>query len=239
MVCSGSAGLSMAAYKSAFSAMEVQSTFYRLPKLDTVKSWRSFFGEQFVFTMKAYQGITHRFDSPTWKKKNVRFPEGDPEKFGGLQPTQENFELWEKVIQFAKALKAEFVVVQLPPSFVKNQENLGNLVAFFGSVEKPFEVGVELRHTSWFEDPSELKWILEKLSLVDVTDPFKRDPVSVGDTLYFRLHGLAKNYSYKFTDGDLKLLQKRIEQFDAKKCYVFFNNVNMATDAKRFIELLA
>jgi uncharacterized protein YecE (DUF72 family) len=216
----------------------MQSTFYKLPKSDTVTRWRTRMGDGFTFTMKAYQALTHPYDSPTWTKRGSRFPPGNPERFGSLRPTEENFEIWEQVIHIGKELGTEFVVVQLPPSFINNSENLGNLVAFFGSVERPFTVGIELRHTSWFEEPAALGNILERLGLTDVLDPFRRNPVNVGNTAYFRLHGLARNYRYTFTQGDLFLLKKKVESLQVDLCYVFFNNITMAQDAKRFEQLL-
>lgn len=195
-------------------------------------------GDGFIFTMKAYQALTHPYDSPTWTKRGSRFPAGNPERFGGLKPTEENFGIWEKVMQVGRELGTDFVVVQLPPSFVNNSENLGNLVAFFGSIEKPTAVGVELRHSSWFEEPAALGNILDRLGLTDVLDPFRRNPVNIGQIAYFRLHGLARNYSYTFTQGDLFLLKKKVESLQVDTCYVFFNNVTMAEDAKKFEELL-
>lgn len=226
----------MEEYRSRFRAMEVQYTFYRLPRRGTPAGWVSRFGEGFIFTMKAYQGITHPFDSPTWRR--YRHPEGDPERYGYLRPTEENYELWERVLEIAELLGSRFVVFQLPPSFAKNSENLGNLVAFFGSIERPVAVGVELRNPSWFEEREELAHIFYKLDLVDVLDPFKREPLLETDTVYYRLHGRGKGYSYDYSDSELELLRRRIDGLKASRCYVFFNNTEMAKNAQRFQEIL-
>lgn len=235
--CCGRGGLSVEQYRSTFRALEVQYTFYRLPRSGTPERWAQVFGQGFTFTMKAYQGITHPLDSPTWR--SYRRPEGDPERFGHLRPTEENFTLWEKVLQVCRALGSRFIVFQLPPGFSKNSENLGNLAAFFGSIERPVRVGVELRNPSWFEHREELAQIFYKLDLVDVLDPFRREPLLETDTVYYRLHGMGRGYSYDYSDSELGLLKKKVEGLSASTCYVFFNNTSMAKNAKRFQEMLS
>jgi len=50
------------AYAQLFDAVEINSTFYRLPRVSTAQKWRDEAGavnSKFEFTVKAYQGITH------------------------------------------------------------------------------------------------------------------------------------------------------------------------------------
>ena len=50
------------AYAQLFDAVEINSTFYRLPRVSTAQKWRSkadAVNPKFEFTVKAYQGITH------------------------------------------------------------------------------------------------------------------------------------------------------------------------------------
>jgi uncharacterized protein YecE (DUF72 family) len=235
--CCGQGGLSVHDYRSKFRAMEVQYTFYRLPRSDTPSKWVEAFGPSFTFTMKAYQGLTHPFDSPTWRR--YKHPEGDPERFGGLKPTEENYALWEKVLAVSKKLGSRFIVFQLPPSYVKNAENLGNLVAFFGSIDRPVKIGVELRSPSWFEQPREIAPIFYKLDLVDVFDPFRREPILHSGIVYMRLHGRGKGYTYDYSESELQLLRKKVDDLNPETCYVFFNNTFMAKNALSFKELLS
>ena len=77
-----------------------------------------------------------------------------------------------------------------------------------------------------------------------MVDIFKRDPVSEHPISYIRLHGVGKgevNYRYKYTDEDLQKLKEKTKILEAqgKEVYVLFNNVYMAEDAKRFIELIS
>jgi uncharacterized protein YecE (DUF72 family) len=46
-------------YGERFSAVEINGTFRRLPKLDAMKSWMEQVPKSFRFTLKAPQAITH------------------------------------------------------------------------------------------------------------------------------------------------------------------------------------
>ncbi len=59
-------------YYRQFKTIELQFTFYRLPKLETVRKWREEAPEDFIFTMKAFQGITHTYFTPTYRRSNLR-----------------------------------------------------------------------------------------------------------------------------------------------------------------------
>src|SRR5215217_4487907 len=46
-------------YSSRFQAVELNNTFYRLPQRSMIEGWKSQVPENFRFTAKASQGITH------------------------------------------------------------------------------------------------------------------------------------------------------------------------------------
>jgi len=119
------------AYYKEFSLIELQETFYKLPKVDTVKSWRENAPSNFEFAVKAWQAITHPTTSPTWKKAGVKIPAEKADKYGNLQPTREVFEAWEQTLEICKALSARICVIQTPPSFNYTDENLRNAKEFF------------------------------------------------------------------------------------------------------------
>ncbi|HEU16230.1 MAG TPA: DUF72 domain-containing protein, partial [Nitrososphaeria archaeon] len=128
--CCGRAGLALADYARKFNAMEVQETFYRIVREDTLSRWRSTLGEGFHITMKAFQGVSHPSSSPTWRKLG-RPLEGDPGGYGMLRKTEEVATSWRATEAMASALGAEYIVVQMPPSFVPDEENLRRIREFF------------------------------------------------------------------------------------------------------------
>src|SRR5689334_359445 len=51
-----------------FKLLEVQQTFYWPPQLKTVERWRRTAPEDFEFTLKAFQAITHTHNYRTYRK---------------------------------------------------------------------------------------------------------------------------------------------------------------------------
>lgn len=62
-----------AAYMKQFSVVEVQQTFYDPPPLPTLQKWRDQAPPEFEFTMKAWQVITHRGTSRTYRRLRREF----------------------------------------------------------------------------------------------------------------------------------------------------------------------
>ena len=232
------------AYYKEFSLIELQETFYKLPKVDTVKTWRENAPSNFEFAIKAWQAITHPTTSPTWKKAGVKIPAEKADKYGNLQPTREVFEAWEQTLEICKALNARICVIQTPPSFNYTDENLRNAKEFFASISRDNVIPAWEPRGDWNDHLDIVKEICDSYKLIHVVDIFKRDPVSEHPISYIRLHGIGKgevNYRYKYTDEDLQKLKEKTKILEAqgKEVYVLFNNVYMAEDAKRFIELIS
>lgn len=235
--------LSRSKYYSTFTTVEIQETFYDLPSEDRMRILRGESPQGFVFNMKAYQGITHDLDSPTWRRAKRKLSETLRGSIGLLRPTRENVELWEETVKRAKALEAKVVVVQTPPSFGFSDENFRNALDFFSvATQRGVVVGWEPRGT-WIDNPQSVRKIIESQSnLIHVVDPFRSKPTLVKEISYFRLHGIGGkdvNYSYKYTDVGLEVLCGLLREFatSSREIYVMFNNVSMAQDAQRFISV--
>jgi uncharacterized protein YecE (DUF72 family) len=112
-----------------FPAVEVQQTFYKLPKPETLQRWRDEAPAGFVFCMKAWQGVTHPPTSPTWRRAGVK--PGKTSGYGFLRPTKEVGRAWELTAEAAKALDARVVVVQTPPNMPADSQSITNAERFF------------------------------------------------------------------------------------------------------------
>lgn len=228
----------MKAYFEKFKLVELQSTFYKLPKLSTVRSWRVQAPEDFEFSMKAFQGLTHPISSPTWRRSGLKLSREESEGLGFLKPSKLNYEYWEKTREVAEVLRARIVVLQCPPSFTCTEENIKNMKTFLKSINRGnLILAWEPRHDSW--KPEVIRELCIELNLVHVVDPFKSETQTYDvNPVYYRLHGLgARPYNYKYTDEDLKMLYelyvKPIQNrgFDV---YILWNNIYMGEDALRF-----
>ncbi len=223
-------------YFSLFSVVEVQKTFYTIPKKDLMKKWRKEAPPDFEFTVKAWMGFTHDPRSSFWKKKGLP----DDERMGFLRPSDKNLDLWEEFLSAISPLEPSVIIFQTPSSFKATESNIKNLVEFFESIKRGnFVLGLEVRDPSWFSH-GELGRILSSVGVIHVTDPLFDRVFSVQDILYFRLHGTRKGgrIVYKHRYSDEELLQVAKLSGEAEVAYVMFNNVYMKDDALRFMELI-
>lgn len=228
-------------YYKVFKVVEVQDTFYRIVRKETLEKWRKEAPEDFEFTIKAFQGVTHTTSSPTWRRSNIKLDPSSKDNYGNFKPTKEVDDSWKYTLSAAKILRSQFIVVQTPASFKPTEENIENLKKFFQ--EKPRDniiVGWEPRG-AWYNNQELLSSLLKELKLVHIVDPLKRPVLFHTETYYFRLHGLGRgdvNYRYKYTTEDLERLAEILENLSGKRAYVMFNNVYMYDNALEFKEML-
>jgi len=232
------------AYYTRFTLIEVQETFYKLPRPQTVSKWLNDAPSDFRFCMKAWQAITHPPSSPTWRRAGIEVPKSKYDRYGFLKPTEENLEAWEKTLEICRAMQAEVCVIQTPAAFGYTSENLRNADQFFSTIRRDgVLIGWEPRGT-WREHLDSVKKLCDKHDIIHVVDPFRSKSVSMHSLAYFRLHGIGGkevNYRYKYTDQDLTRLKEIVDaafKEGKEKVYVLFNNVAMAEDAARFINVL-
>lgn len=219
-------------YFGQFASIEIDSSFYNLPKLETAARWREAAPEGFQFSMKAWQVITHSADSPTYKRTRLN-PHDRPHCGGfGFNPTIRW--AWDETYRVAKALGVFLVLFQCPASFRPNKENIENLRRFFERAKRGnFQMGWEPRGT-W--DTELVGKLCAELDLVHVTDPFKSLPAARADLRYFRLHGIT-GARHRFTNVELARLAG-ICRAERTPSYCLFNNIASAADAQRFAALL-
>jgi len=213
-------------YTTRLSVVEIQKTFYSIPKLDLVKRWREDVPLNFEFTLKAVQIITHPATSPTYRKARLRISENKKERIGFFKPTDEVFNAWEETKAIADTLKAKIIVFQSPPSFLPTYENKENMKRFFRTIEEErFTFAWEARGEWSYRD---ILTISEDLNLIPVVDPFNREhPKS--NLIYLRLHGRGRGYRYTYSKEELFTLYRYF--VPGRSYYVMFNNTDMWRNA--------
>ena len=219
-------------YFEQFSVVEIQQTFYQLPTLSTAYRWREEAPEGFEFTAKAWQLITHKPTSPTYRRLKKAIPEEKRKNYGSFKPTDEVFEAFEAAEQFYRSLGADKIIFQCPTSFGMTSEHMSNIIHFFKQIGgKDFTFIWEPRG-NW--DGEEIRKICDEAGLVHCVDPLQKAPLS-GGIRYFRLHGLW-GYRYRYSNEDL--LELKGKWCTGKTTYFMFNNTSMMEDAHRFEEVL-
>ncbi|HZI70864.1 MAG TPA: DUF72 domain-containing protein, partial [Nitrososphaeraceae archaeon] len=113
-------------YASVFDYVEIDSSFYRMPNLFTVKNWLKKTPENFKFTAKFPKVITH--------DKHLKDVSRELEHF-----LQSMIPLRDKILA---------LLIQLPPS-LKITEGLDNLRQVVSEFDTKFRYAVEVRDRSW------------------------------------------------------------------------------------------
>lgn len=227
--------MSTSEYFETFPVVEVQQTFYEPPAPRTMLRWREQAPDGFEFTMKAWQLITHRASSKTYRRLKTELSEEEKRDAGGFQVTPVVLRAWQTTLDCARIVRATSILFQCPASFKPTEENIANMRAFFAAIERPPNVRLmwEPRGPAW--TAADILPICRDLGLTHVVDPFVNDALTSSPT-YWRLHGIGNHYR-SYTDDELHALIARIPP--EGDTYVMFNNIPRVGDAQRFARLIA
>jgi len=211
----------MKKYFEKLSLVELNTTFYQYPRIETVMGWRKKAPKNFEFTVKAHQDISH--------KSKMKVEDASIQAFDQMK-------------QICKMLNSKILLFQTPASF--KPDKLAEAEKFFKKIKREDLALVwETRGPEWekTEAYKKLERVLKELDVTHVTDPFKTMPAYTGEIAYFRLHGLGEQmYYHQYSDVELQKLKELITPYEkkAETVYVLFNNLSMFDDALRFTEYL-
>ncbi len=194
----------LAHYAQHFNAVEINASFYRLQKPQTYQRWCEAVPGNFRFSLKANRYLTHN------KKLLDPLPSIAVER------------------ERARALgeKLSVVLWQLPHSYSKNIQRLGDFVAALHTWPEVRHVA-EFRHASWF-DQEVADCLSEGRVAVcqsDAADWPLWDAVTT-NLVYVRLHGHTRTYASSYSHASLRCWAERIRgwlQTGHSVC-VFFDN---------------
>ncbi len=203
-------------YQSHFHTVEINNSFYQLPKEETLKMWRDTVPSGFIFSVKGSRYITHM--------KKLK----DPEK-----PVSTFLKRMEILGQ-----KLGPILFQLPPRWKFNPDRLKN---FLEILPDKFQYAFEFRDTSWFEE--ETLRILERYKAAFCIYEFAGtlSPRHVtADFVYIRLHG-PQEKAYK-GQYETRVLSGWAGAFAAwtrenKEIFCYFDNDEAAYAAQDALRL--
>jgi uncharacterized protein YecE (DUF72 family) len=223
-------------YFRQFGVVEVQQTFYDPPPAATVRRWRAQAPPSFEFTLKAWQVITHRGNSSTYRRLRRPFSDHQRADAGAFRLNDTTVAAWQTTLEACTALRATAVLFQCPASFRATTGNVEAMRTFLTAIERPAGVRLLWEPRGAWPDKVVLS-LCRELDLVHAVDPFIR-PSLTPWLLYWRLHGNGSHYA-NYPDDDLRRLIGWLPESDSVDAYVLFNNVPRTRDVKRFRELLA
>ncbi len=222
-----------AEYLRHYSTVEVDVTFFNLPKLATIAGWRAEAPAGFVFALRALQVITHTAASTSYRRLSAKLTPRAKERCGHFRDSLEVFEAWQGTRAAAETLGARFIVFQTPASFLPDSDRLRDMYRFFKGLKRGAALMVwEPRGREWKGEL--VRKVSDDLDLVHGTDPLAQPPVR-GAVRYFRLRGryedgrVIRQHAYSLSE--LKRLQ---EACAGKSSYVYFDNDANWNDAGRF-----
>ena len=192
-------------YTRHFPTVEINATFYRLPSKKMVRGWHERSPEGFQFAVKGSRYLTHirrLKDTGAGLKKYFRRLVPLAEKTGPI--------LW-----------------QLPPNFLKNDENQARLARFLARLPTRYRHAVEFRHPSWFDE--ETFRLLRRHNAANVWISSLRMPADhtiTADFVYLRFHGLKGGAYHDYTDDELAPWAEQLARAARRRvpAYVYFNN---------------
>jgi uncharacterized protein YecE (DUF72 family) len=189
-------------YAELFDTVEVNATFYRLPKRETVVAWVEQTPDHFLFAVKGSRYLTH-----------VR----------RLADTSDGLKrFWQPLEPLRESGKLGPVLWQLPPNLRRDDELLRRMLAALPAGRHCFE----FRDPSWLVDGIEALLREHGAALVigdDARRPLPRPPVR-GWT-YLRFHYGSRGRNGNYSRGELEQWRRRIATWRARhEVFAYFNN---------------
>lgn len=200
-------------YSEHFDTVELNSSFYHLPKLTTFENWHRRTPKNFLFSIKGSRFVSHIL------KLN-----------GAREPLQ-------NLLDNASGLKEKLgpILFQLPPNFSLDLERLEKFAKILPTNQ---HFTFEFRHESWFCD--EVYQLLRKNNLALTISDTPKHPLvfeTTADFVYVRLHGHKILYTSKYSKKELGEWTEKIKGWLAADLdvFVYFDNdanANAVTNAQ-------
>jgi uncharacterized protein YecE (DUF72 family) len=191
-------------YAEHFDTVEINNTFYRLPKPTAVEGWAENSPPGFEFAIKVSRYMTHI--------KRLTMVERGMKRF------------YEPLGAFTGTEKLGPLLWQFPPNFHRDLERLADSMAQL----PPGRHAFEFRHDSWFTD--EVYELLGRhgvaLVIGDEASRWVSTPhVRTADWTYLRFHHGKRGRQGNYSESEIDTWARRIAQWRREtEVYAYFNN---------------
>ena len=194
-------------YAQHFATVEINSSFYRLPKREVFETWREKTPGGFCFAVKASRFLTH------------------------VKKLDQAEEPLRRLLGSAQGLGSKLgpLLFQLPPSLSYEKERLVNFLEVLSEQRAgaEFRAALEVRNATWLSaECYELLSAAEvALCFSDWPDLKVEEPVTAS-FLFIRRHGPEDLYASKYPKEQLQQEARRIRYWRdrGKDVYIYFNN---------------
>jgi uncharacterized protein YecE (DUF72 family) len=190
-------------YAALFDTVEVNTTFYRLPKRSAVAGWVEQTPPSFLFTVKASRYLTHIKRLTDMESGVARF--------------------YERIEPLVDSGKLGPVLWQLPGTFRRDDERLVSALEHLPRGRHCFE----FRHASWFEE--DVYALLRERGVALVIGDSPKRPFQTheltADWTFLRFHHGHRGRNGNYSERELENWKRRIAAWRANvDVYAYFNN---------------
>jgi uncharacterized protein YecE (DUF72 family) len=232
-------GRMLPVYARFFGIVELNYTWYQMPKSQALERLASQAPPDFKFTAKLTRSLTHEVEPAQWRTEVSRYREGIS-----------------ILIQSGQLMA---ILAQFPPKFDRTLNNRKFLAELLDELEG-VPLAVEFRHRSWANDRVFAELERRKITMVTVDAPSlpglfpSLDVVTNPELFYIRFHGrneqgwrtgnMQKQFDYHYTDEQLfELANGPVAKMACQAGYgvMFFNNHvrgQAVNNARTFISML-
>jgi uncharacterized protein YecE (DUF72 family) len=190
-------------YATLFDTVEVNATFYRLPRREAVARWVEQTPPGFTFAVKASRYLTHL--------RRLTDLGGGIERF------------YERIEPLVRSPKLGPVLWQLPANFHRDDERLTNALEALPRGRHCFE----FRHESWFAPDVYDLLRAHDVALVigdDPRRPFQTHELTA-DWTYVRFHRSRRGRNGNYSQSELEEWRSRIAAWRSRvEVFAYFNN---------------
>lgn len=210
-------------YAENFNTVEINSSFYHLPKKATYEGWQKRTPDHFRFVIKGSRYITQFLQLKNTGEAVTRF----------FEPAE------------ALSKKLEIVLWQLPPGLRGDPERLNSFLeeVHKNKVGKKTRHAFEFRNKTWFSE--EVYAVLRAKNSGFVIADSNRYPSAeavTSDFIYLRFHGVPDLFASNYSDESLKEWAVKAKKWArGGDVFAFFNNDARGfaiSNAKKFREHL-
>ncbi|MFH2110103.1 MAG: DUF72 domain-containing protein [Candidatus Bathyarchaeota archaeon] len=200
------------AYSKLFNFVEVNTTFYHVPRLSAVRSWRRRVPRGFTFSVKCHSRATHEL---------------------GLRPQEETYRTLDRMRQVLRLLRTDMLVLQTPPSLHVDEAKVREAEAVLkSSAAGGAQVFWETRSPLSREKTRETRQAMLRAGFTPVVDLTLEEPVQGSGVTYSRLFGVTR-----FSDSLLDSVGAKVWSEGSEVAVLTFHGSAMYRDAARFKEL--
>ena len=205
----------LAYYCEHFDTVELNNSFYHLPKKPALDSWRESTPYGFRFAAKGSRFLTHM--------KKLKDPEPGLEKFmAAIEPLQ---------------AKLGAILFQLPPNWELNLDRITN---FLKALPPDQCYAFEFRDPTWDVEPVYDLLARHNAAYCIFDLAGYQSPVKVtADFAYVRLHGPGNKYQGSYSDKALQRWAAQIRKWrrSLREVYCYFDNDDSGYAAKNALRL--